>query len=142
MVSTHPIRLGLALNYSVFHYEIRNDHDQACQMAKGPFQEANNNVDAVSEDNYTDSTLIMQILRDNLTLWTSDVQEQEETDIHPLTLSSGDQSQELRPLPRIERRLRRVRQNSSLLSLDLPSHGLGLGSLFTTGSLRLEPRKD
>ena len=34
MVSTHPIRLGLALNYSVFHYEIRNDHDKACDMAK------------------------------------------------------------------------------------------------------------
>jgi len=78
MVSTHPIRLGLALNYSVFHYEIRNDHDQACQMAKGAFEEAINDLDAVSEDNYKDSTLIMQLLRDNLTLWTSDVQEPEE----------------------------------------------------------------
>jgi len=80
MVSTHPIRLGLALNYSVFHYEIRNDHDQACQMAKGAFEEAINDLDAVSEDNYKDSTLIMQLLRDNLTLWTSDVQEPEESE--------------------------------------------------------------
>lgn len=78
MVSTHPIRLGLALNYSVFHYEIRNDHEEACQMAKGAFEEAINDLDAVSEDNYKDSTLIMQLLRDNLTLWTSDVQEPEE----------------------------------------------------------------
>jgi len=75
MASTHPIRLGLALNYSVFHYEIRNDHEEACKMAKGAFEEAINDLDAVSEDNYKDSTLIMQLLRDNLTLWTSDVQE-------------------------------------------------------------------
>merc|ERR1712055_294737 len=80
MVSTHPIRLGLALNYSVFHYEIRNDHDKACEMAKDAFEKAINDLDAVSEENYKDSTLIMQLLRDNLTLWTSDVQEPEEAE--------------------------------------------------------------
>jgi len=68
MVSTHPIRLGLALNYSVFHYEIRNDHDKACEMAKDAFEKAINDLDAVSEENYKDSTLIMQLLRDNLTV--------------------------------------------------------------------------
>ena len=34
MEPTHPIRLGLALNYSVFHYEIENKPDKACQLAK------------------------------------------------------------------------------------------------------------
>ena len=34
MDPTHPIRLGLALNYSVFHYEIENKPEKACQMAK------------------------------------------------------------------------------------------------------------
>ena len=34
MQPTHPIRLGLALNYSVFFYEIVNAPDKACQLAK------------------------------------------------------------------------------------------------------------
>jgi len=70
--STHPIRLGLALNFSVFHYEIMNNPEQACKMAQQAFDEAISELDNVSEESYKDSTLIMQLLRDNLTLWTSD----------------------------------------------------------------------
>lgn len=76
--STHPIRLGLALNYSVFYYEILNQPQKACEMAKLAFDDAITEFDSVSEDSYKDSTLIMQLLRDNLTLWTSDLQSQEQ----------------------------------------------------------------
>lgn len=74
MPPTHPIRLGLALNYSVFFYEIRNSPDQACHLAKQAFDDAIAELDQLQEDSYKDSTLIMQLLRDNLTLWTSDSQ--------------------------------------------------------------------
>jgi len=69
---THPIRLGLALNYSVFQYEVLNQPDEACKMARTAFEDAIAELDNVAEDSYKDSTLIMQLLRDNLTLWTSD----------------------------------------------------------------------
>jgi 14-3-3 protein epsilon len=72
LVVTHPIRLGLALNYSVFQYEVLGNPDEACKMARTAFEDAIAELDNVAEDSYKDSTLIMQLLRDNLTLWTSD----------------------------------------------------------------------
>uniref|UniRef100_A0A6Q2Y5E9 14-3-3 domain-containing protein n=2 Tax=Esox lucius TaxID=8010 RepID=A0A6Q2Y5E9_ESOLU len=74
MQPTHPIRLGLALNFSVFYYEILNCPEKACELAKKAFDDAIAMLDTLSNDSYKDSTLIMQLLRDNLTLWTADTQ--------------------------------------------------------------------
>lgn len=78
--STHPIRLGLALNFSVFYYEIKNKPDLACKLAKKAFDDSIAELDSLKEDSYKDSTLIMQLLRDNLTLWTSNSGEDDEDD--------------------------------------------------------------
>ena len=61
----------MALNFSVFYYEILNSPDRACHLAKQAFDDAIAELDSLSEESYRDSTLIMQLLRDNLTLWTS-----------------------------------------------------------------------
>ncbi len=60
------------LNYSVFLYEVHSKPDDACKMARTGFEDAMAKLDNVQEDSYKDCTLIMQLLRDNLTLWTSD----------------------------------------------------------------------
>ncbi|KAI5938842.1 14-3-3 protein zeta/delta [Manis javanica] len=75
MQPTHPNRLSLALNFSVFYYEILNSLEKACSLAKTAFDEVIAELDTLSEESYKDRTLIMQLLRDNLTLWTSDTQE-------------------------------------------------------------------
>jgi len=76
--ATNPIRLGLALNYSVFHYEIQSKPNDACKLAKKAFDSAIAGLDSLPGDSYKDSTLIMQLLRDNLTLWTADQQDPDE----------------------------------------------------------------
>jgi 14-3-3 protein epsilon len=73
--TTHPIRLGLALNFSVFYYEVQNDPSKACQLAKQAFDDAIADIEHIEEDQYKDSTTIMQLIRDNLTLWTSELEE-------------------------------------------------------------------
>lgn len=72
LASTDPIRLGLALNYSVFFYEILNSPEQACKLAKSTFDAAIADLESLDDDKYKESATIMQLLRDNLTLWTAD----------------------------------------------------------------------
>ena len=57
-----------SINWLFFYF-------RACNLAKQAFDEAIAELDSLSEESYKDSTLIMQLLRDNLTLWTSDLQD-------------------------------------------------------------------
>merc|ERR1719150_683108 len=68
---THPTRLGLVLNASVCKYEIMKNHEEAQKLAKEGFDSAIQKLDSLSDSTYKDSTLIMQLLRDNLTIWTT-----------------------------------------------------------------------
>jgi len=75
---THPTRLGLALNFSVCYYEILKQPEKACELAKKSFDAAIEKLDTLTDAGYKDSTLIMQLLRDNLTLWTSEQAQDDE----------------------------------------------------------------
>ena len=74
---TSPIRLGLALNYSVFYYEILEKREEALKMAKEAFDNAIDELANLEANEYKDATLIMQLLRDNMTLWNNETEVEE-----------------------------------------------------------------
>ena len=65
-------RLGIALGYSVFIAEITGDYDKAIGIAKPAFEAAVKLMESLEGAQYEQSTLIMQLLRDNMMIWTED----------------------------------------------------------------------
>ena len=65
----NPIKLGLALNFSVFHYEVMKNHKAACQLADEALQNALDKIDELEEDDFRDAKSIIELLKENLTLW-------------------------------------------------------------------------
>ena len=65
----NPIKLGLALNYSVFNYEVLKDHATACKLADDALQSALDKIDELGEDDFRDAKSIIELLKENLTLW-------------------------------------------------------------------------
>nr|CCC95528.1 unnamed protein product [Trypanosoma congolense IL3000] len=72
LAPTHPIRLGLALNFSVFYYEIMKEHDKGFQLARQAYDEAVTELETLDDEAYRESNLIVHLLRDNLNLWTEE----------------------------------------------------------------------
>ena len=65
----NPIKLGLALNSSVFHYEVMKNHKAACDLADKALQEALDKIDELEEEDFRDAKSIIELLKENLTLW-------------------------------------------------------------------------
>jgi len=65
----NPIKLGLALNFSVFHYEVMKNHSEACKLADAALGEALDKIDELEEDDFRDAKSIIELLKENLTLW-------------------------------------------------------------------------
>ena len=77
LAATHPIRLDLAFDFSTFQYEILSKPEYACRTARTAFEDALAEIDEAAEEFYEDTTSIMKLLRDNVTLWETD---RDETD--------------------------------------------------------------
>jgi 14-3-3 protein epsilon len=74
----HPTRLGLALNFAVYYHDVLNSPDRACHLAKHAFDEAVQCLDQCNNSSrgqdFRDSLMILQLLRDDLILWASEIQ--------------------------------------------------------------------
>ncbi len=72
MEPTDPMRLGVALNFSVFCCEIRKESRRACHVAKEAFDEASAKLEDLSEDQIKDIRMVMTLLEDNIDWWSSE----------------------------------------------------------------------
>ena len=70
---TNPIKLGLALNFSVFYYEVMSDPQTACEIANTAFQEGILKLESIDDEQYKDSTTILQLLKENIDMWSVDL---------------------------------------------------------------------
>ena len=66
-------RLGLALNYSVFYYEIKKAKEEAINIAKNAFDEAMKIIDDLEISKAKDTLLIIQMLKENLISWCNEM---------------------------------------------------------------------
>ena len=85
----NPIRLGLALNYSVFQYEVMNDHKNACELGEKALADALEKIDEVDEETFRDAKSIIELLKENLSLWKEEEGDKEpgsETEPEPKVL--------------------------------------------------------
>jgi 14-3-3 protein epsilon len=72
---THPTRLGLALNFSVFYHDVYRSPERASHLAKHAFDQAIESLDQSSSgQGLRDSLMILQLLRDDLLLWAAEMQ--------------------------------------------------------------------
>ena len=65
----HPVKLSLALNFSVFNYEILKNQAKACEIAKNALEQALDKIDEIEEDNFREINSTIYVLRENLSLW-------------------------------------------------------------------------
>ncbi|CDW76128.1 dna damage checkpoint protein rad24 [Stylonychia lemnae] len=73
LFTTHPLRLATALNYSVFMFDNLKQPAKAVELAKSAFDMALFDLETVEEEMIQETLRVMQLLRDNVTLWEADL---------------------------------------------------------------------
>ncbi|KAK2958473.1 putative 14-3-3 protein like protein [Blattamonas nauphoetae] len=73
-----PDRLSVAMNYSTFFFDILNSTDRAIAVAKEAFDDAIGQIDKLEEKEFVRASMICQLLRDNISLWTRVKTEEED----------------------------------------------------------------
>ena len=71
-------KLGLALNFSVFYYELKNDSDKACELAQVALDGAKADIEEMDNEDARDALSIVELLKENLELWKEGKEEDNE----------------------------------------------------------------
>jgi hypothetical protein len=73
LFTTHPLRLSLGLNFSVFTFEVMNKKGEAIRIAKEAFDNSLFDLQGVDDERLNETLRVMQLLRDNILLWDVDL---------------------------------------------------------------------
>ena len=73
LMISNSTRLGLALNYSVFFYDIKKMKEEAINIAKNAFDDAMKILDNLEISKAKDTLLIIQMLKENLIFWCNEI---------------------------------------------------------------------
>ena len=71
-------RIGLCLNFSVFYYEVKGDKKEGCKIAKKAFEDSMKYLDDLEKFKSKDVLLLIQLLKENLIFWSSEMNEEEQ----------------------------------------------------------------
>ncbi|KAJ7488653.1 14-3-3 domain-containing protein [Mycena galericulata] len=66
---THPTRLGLAINFSIFYHDILENLDEGWEHAHQAFNDGIKHLDLLTEETYRESIFLLQLLKENVMLW-------------------------------------------------------------------------
>ena len=70
---TDQNRLGLILNFSIFHYECKKNKDDAIKLSQSICNELSKIKNDLENKNMRNSLLILELIKENLILWTNDI---------------------------------------------------------------------
>ena len=71
-------RVSVALNYAIFLYEIKKDKKSGFDIAQNTFKESMKFIDDLEKPKYRDTLLIIQLLKENIIFWNSEMGDEEE----------------------------------------------------------------
>lgn len=125
MQNCHPYRLTCAIQLATAYRNLLGDNETACSLLKTTFDDSISQLDTLDEASYLESTYIMQIMRDNLTLWTVKGKEEDEgKGTHPqvqkiLTHELNEQFNEDSSIKKAKKRKNKVKATQEI-ELDEP----------------------
>ena len=71
-------RVSVALNYAIFLYETKKDKKSGFDIAQNTFKESMKFIDDLEKPKYRDTLLIIQLLKENIIFWNSEMGDEEE----------------------------------------------------------------
>jgi len=71
-------RVSVALNYAIFLYEIKKDKKAGFEVAQNTFKESMKFVEDLEKPKFRDTLLIIQLLKENIIFWNSEMSDEEE----------------------------------------------------------------